>query len=493
MKIGAHDLDLDRGLLRRDGRPVHLRAKTFALLCHLARHAGRVVPKDELLEAVWPDVTVTEDSLTQAIHDLRQVLGADVLRTVARRGYVLEAPPAPPPEARDGPPVVLVLPFRTAPEAGSDAALADGLVEEIIQGLGRYGLVQVIARHSAFQCRPEVCHAREAALRLGADWFVEGTARRVDGGLRLSPALCDTATGRQIWTEGFVLGPQGPTDLLAAIPHRIVTRLTLDAEKRLARRPATPGADLGAWQHLVAGVAALRRYGAGVNEAARDHFRAALARDPGLALAHAYLGLAVLTIGRFAQSPPAALAEGLAHALRGVDLAPDEARCHIILALARLWRREFAAAELAARRAVDLNPSDADLMAMLGYVVTLRGRPEEGLDWIEAAIRLNPLHPDWYHGDMALALHLAGRHAEAIARLQCLPELDAWKETRLAACHGALDDAAGAARHLQRAGALSPGWDAVAETRGWGELEHPADLQRLVAEVERAVAMARGG
>lgn len=488
MRIGAHQLDLDRGLLCRDGQPVHLRAKTFALLCHLARHAGRVVPKAELLDAVWPDVTVTEDSLTQAIHDLRQVLGAGVLRTVTRRGYVLDAAPAPPARASDGPPVVLVLPFRAPPEA---AELADALVEEIIQGLGRYGLVQVIARHSAFQCRPETLPPREAALRLGADWFVEGTARPTAGGLRLSPALCDTATGRQVWTESFVLGPQGPTDLLAAIPHRIVTRLTLDAEKRLARRPPAAGADLGAWQHLVAGVAALRRYGAGVNDAARDHFRAALARDPGLALAHAYLGLAVLTIGRFAQSPPAALAEGLAHALRGVDLAPDEARCHIILALARLWRREFAAAELAARRAVELNPSDADLMAMLGYVVTLRGRPEDGADWIMAAIRLNPLHPDWYHADLALALHLAGRHAEAIARLQCLPDLNAWKETRLAACHAVLDDAAGAARHLARAAALSPGWDAVAEAEAWAELEQPADRRRVVAEVARAVALAR--
>ncbi|HSF63487.1 MAG TPA: winged helix-turn-helix domain-containing protein [Paracoccaceae bacterium] len=491
MKIGAHDLDLDRGLLRRDGQPVHLRAKTFALLHHLARHAGRVVPKDELMEAVWPDVTVTEDSLTQAIHDLRQVLGNGVLRTVARRGYVLEAAPARPPDGRDGPPVVLVLPFRTLPEAGDDAALADGLVEEIIQGLGRYGLVQVIARHSAFQCRPDSLPAREAAVRLGADWFVEGTARRAGGGLRLSPALCETATGRQIWTETYVLGPQGPTDLLAAIPHRIVTRLTLDTEKRLARRPATPGADLGAWQHLVAGVAALRRYGPGVNEAARDHFRAALARDPGFALAHAYLGLAVLVIGRYARSPPGVLEEGLDHALRGVDLAPDEARCHVMVALARLWRREFAAAELAARRALDLNPWDADLMALLGYVVTLRGRPEEGIDLIEAAIRLNPLHPDWYNADMALALHQAGRHAEAIARLQCLPVLSAWRETRLAACHAALGDARGAARHLARAEALSPGWDAMAETRGWAELEHPADLQRYVAEVERALAIAR--
>ena len=82
MKIGAHDLDLDRGLLIRDGQPVHLRAKTFALLAYLARNAGRVIGKDELLSAVWPDVIVTEDSLTQAVSDLRRVLGSEVPRTI---------------------------------------------------------------------------------------------------------------------------------------------------------------------------------------------------------------------------------------------------------------------------------------------------------------------------------------------------------------------------------------------------------------------------
>ena len=49
MRVGEHDLDLDRGLLTRNGVPVHLRAKTFRLLCHFAGHPGRVISKDELL------------------------------------------------------------------------------------------------------------------------------------------------------------------------------------------------------------------------------------------------------------------------------------------------------------------------------------------------------------------------------------------------------------------------------------------------------------
>lgn len=487
MKIGAHDLDLDRGILARDGRPVHLRAKTFALLSYLARNAGRVVGKDELLNALWPGVIVTEDSLTQAISDLRRVLGGDVPRTIPRRGYVLDLPRQDP--VRDGPPVVVVLPFLTVSDRAEDRLLADAIVEEICQCLGRYGLVRLIARHSAFQCRPEDLPPLEAARKLGADWFVEGPARRVPGGLRLSPALCETATGRQIWAETFLVTDEGAAGVMTALPHRIITRLGLDEQKRMALEPASPSSDHGAWRHFVAGVAALRRYGPGVNEEAHAHFQATVARDPGFALGHAYLGLARMILGGYDASPPAVLDEGLAHALRGVELAPEEARCHAILSLARLWRREFEAAEFSARKATELNPSDPDPSAMLGYVLALRGKPTEGIALLEAATRSNPLHPDWYHGDLAIANHIAGNHAETIAYLQRLPVLNAWKETRLAACHAALGDAEGAARHLALAEAKSPGWDAQAMVNGWSELEHESDRSYLRREVALALQL----
>jgi TolB-like protein len=487
MKIGAHDLDLDRGILACDGQPVHLRAKTFALLAYLVRNAGRVVGKDELLDAIWPGVIVTEDSLTQAVSDLRRVLGSNVPRTIIRRGYMFELPQQEP--VFDGPPVVVVLPFLTISDRTEDRLLADAIVEEICQCLGRYGLVRVIARHSAFQFRPEDTPPLEAARKLGADWFVEGPARRVSDGLRLSPALCETATGRQIWTENFLVGEDGVAKVMTALPHRIVTRLGLDEQKRLAIEPASPSTDLGAWQHFVAGVAALRRYGPGVNEEARDHFLATVNRDPGFALGHAYLGLAILIIGGFDAALPSVLDEGLAHAIRAVELAPEEARCHAILSLARLWRREFDSAEFSARKANETNPSDPDPAVMLGYVLALRGKPQEGIALIEAAIRNNPLHPAWYHGDLAIAHHIAGNHAEAIACIQRLPATNAWTETRLAACCAALGDAAGAARHLDLAEAKSPGWDAQSIVDSWAELGRDSERSYLRREVALALQL----
>ena len=88
------ELDLDRGELRSAGTPVALRPKSFALLRHLVAHSARLVSKDELLDAVWPNVVVTEDSVTQCVGELRSAMGdqAQLLKTVPRRGYILDAP-----------------------------------------------------------------------------------------------------------------------------------------------------------------------------------------------------------------------------------------------------------------------------------------------------------------------------------------------------------------------------------------------------------------
>ncbi len=65
-------LDLRAGRLLRGSQPVPLRPKTFAVLRHLAEHPGALVTKDELLDAVWADTAVTENTLTQSIGELRR-------------------------------------------------------------------------------------------------------------------------------------------------------------------------------------------------------------------------------------------------------------------------------------------------------------------------------------------------------------------------------------------------------------------------------------
>jgi TolB-like protein/DNA-binding winged helix-turn-helix (wHTH) protein len=91
-------LDLSLGCLLLDGTEIPLRPKTFAILCYLADNSGRLVSKDELFDAVWPNVTVTDDALVQSIGELRRALGDDgprLIKTVPRRGYRFTATVAP--------------------------------------------------------------------------------------------------------------------------------------------------------------------------------------------------------------------------------------------------------------------------------------------------------------------------------------------------------------------------------------------------------------
>src|SRR5688572_7747989 len=84
-------LDTRSASLRRSGTPVPLRRKSFDVLLYLVRHRGRVVSKDELIEAVWSPVVVTENSLVQCIRDAREAIGDSgqaLIETVARRGYI---------------------------------------------------------------------------------------------------------------------------------------------------------------------------------------------------------------------------------------------------------------------------------------------------------------------------------------------------------------------------------------------------------------------
>ena len=89
-----YTLDLQRCALRRGSEEVQLRPKSFDVLRYLTEHAGRLVSKDELIQAIWPGIFVTDDSLVQCIRDIREALSDDaqrIVKTIPRRGYLFAA------------------------------------------------------------------------------------------------------------------------------------------------------------------------------------------------------------------------------------------------------------------------------------------------------------------------------------------------------------------------------------------------------------------
>jgi DNA-binding winged helix-turn-helix (wHTH) protein len=80
-------LDVGEERLWKNGRELHIRPKPFAILRYLARHPRRLVTQSELADAVWGRIAMSESLVRTHVHDLRQVLGEDVIETVLGRGY----------------------------------------------------------------------------------------------------------------------------------------------------------------------------------------------------------------------------------------------------------------------------------------------------------------------------------------------------------------------------------------------------------------------
>ena len=91
-------LDLDRGCLLRRGQEVKLRRQAFRVLVFLIERHGRLVGKEDLTRAIWPDTFVSDDSLTKCITEIRKALDDErhrLVKTVPRRGYIFDAPVEP--------------------------------------------------------------------------------------------------------------------------------------------------------------------------------------------------------------------------------------------------------------------------------------------------------------------------------------------------------------------------------------------------------------
>src|SRR4051812_46502185 len=208
-EVGDFRLDPGRRiLLGRDGAPLPLTAKAFETLSYLVEHAGRVVDKDELMRAVWPDTAVEENNLTQNVSLLRRVFGESrgehrYIATVPGRGYqlvatvrVVTAQTVHEPAATIS---VAVLPFVNVSADPEYDFFADGLADELIIALSKIDRVRVIARTSAFSFKGRQADVRAIAEKLGVSLVLEGSVRKSGTSLRVAAELVNAADGCQVW------------------------------------------------------------------------------------------------------------------------------------------------------------------------------------------------------------------------------------------------------------------------------------------------------
>jgi DNA-binding winged helix-turn-helix (wHTH) protein/tetratricopeptide (TPR) repeat protein len=376
-RFGPFTVDGTAFRLVRDGQVVPLSPKIIDLLLYLVARQSALVGKDELFTALWPDVAVTDNALTQAVSELRQALGDDpgkptYIQTVARRGYRFIAPvetvtpvpgpaPVPVPAAPDRPPAIGVLDFANVSNDRELSWLSSGIAETVTNDLRGAGSLRIIDRVRVVESVRRG-GADLSALRadLHIDLAVVGSFQRAGDRLRITARVVDAATGEALADAKA----DGLLEQVFALQDRIVAQFA-DA-LGTARANAPQGrtyhetSSLEAYQAFTEGRVRLESLDASLVAGAIADFERAVSLDPRYALAH--VGLANARFWQYemsrARNQPDAglLARGIDHVGRAIELDRHLAEGHATLAFLLVSAGRAEEALTSARRAVTLEP-----------------------------------------------------------------------------------------------------------------------------------------
>jgi TolB-like protein len=438
--IQVADLTLDLGheeLRDGTGARVELRHQSFSVLRHLVENAGRVVSKDKLLATNWPGLSVTEDSLTQCISEIRRLLGSgrDIIRTVARRGYMIVLPDRTAQVARDASagPTVAVWPFETDDSGSSLGPLADGLTQQIVSELGRFGELRVLTRNVTRSYKDRFQNAANLGQELGVHYLVEGNLRQDGELVRIDVQLSDARTAAQVWSKTFKVNVTAANRL--AIQDEVSGQASAmigsywgaigAAEYRRIQKK--PSAELTPYECIVQGVIGIPTDATVLEPVAKAHecLQRLTREEPRNAAAWAALVLVFNNQRTWGFPSPTGEIGSVTQRLyladlaveaanRAVEIAPNDAFVHGLVARAAWMAGQPDLLRIETMRAIELNPNDPQNLGPLGNLMAYAGFWDEGVALAKKGIALTgPGTPRWWWWALGKRAFAHGDHAEA--------------------------------------------------------------------------------
>lgn len=409
VRFGDFELFPETYELRHRGERVHVEPRVLEVLAYLAERRGRLVPKEELIAALWAGSHVTDSALARVVRDARRALGESGARdgwiqTVHGRGFRFAtaetATPAPATAAAEPAPergaathpVVAVLRFESAGHADADY-LAEAIPESLVHALSRVERARVLPRQATFRLAPDG-DAAETAAAVGASHVVSGRVLLRGDTLVVRAELADARERTLVWggevrrelADLFAVQEAIAAELFEALR----LRLTPAERHRLARRPTTSQEAYRLYlegryhwnQRAESGV----RRGLACFEAARD-------ADPGFALAEVGVADALNILGFYEWMPPReAFPRAHVAARRALALAPELPEAHASLAYALTYFDwDLEAAESHLRRALALDPRCLPAHHYGYNLMTAAGRFDEALARWDRAVELAPM------------------------------------------------------------------------------------------------------
>ena len=467
---------LRRRLVGADGATLSLSSRAFDVLVYLIENRDRVVAKDDIMAAVWPNVVVEENNVNQAISSLRKALSdqresPQFIATIAGRGYRFVAhveiedpsaisasrepdPPAIQPSRRHlsrrgvvagaagltlaGAGAVLwrsrprapttrtrsiaVLPFQPLVASDANAPLELGMADTLINRLSRLPEVVVAPFSSVRAYRQSGVDPIAAGRALGVDAVLESNVQIQADRVRLTARLLDVATGSALWSGKFDQ-PLGDVfalqdALTEQVADALAVQLTRSSREGFRRHDTD---NVAAWQLYLQGRFHWgTRTEAGIRQAI-DLYRRAIALDPTFALASAGLADAWAVMGVFDIVPPSeAFPPARAAAERAIELDNELAEAqaalgHVLVQGNRDWKR----GESQYRRALELKPTYGQAVFWRANNYCYLGRMDDALEHAKRAQAMEPASVA-FAANVALIQYFARNYDDAHARLSDL-------------------------------------------------------------------------
>ena len=474
--FGEFTLDLERGALLRRGVDVELRPKSFEVLRVLVERHGRLVTKQELLDAVWGRVVVTEGSVAKCLIDIRRAIEdrtQQLIKTVPRRGYIFDAPvasedlpalqetvaaqraraafirpwilaaafgvvasiavwlgsvatqgddaPRPAAETRQAPtPAIAVLPFVDLSEAQDYEYLADGVAEEILDLLADVPAVTVIARSSSFAFKGRNTDIATIAATLNVTHVLEGSLRTAGNRVRITARFVDAKTSAQLWSVTY----DRELDDVFAAQREIASSVARTLRGTLDGGDVRQLANGRVYERYLLGRFLFNRRQPGDLESAKDAYREALEIDS--SFAKAWAGLAGVYLIQAVESglvPPPTLLEAVR------DSADEALRLDPRLAEAHIRRSDYfwltgdeTRYEEEISIAAALAPEDPLVLSVRARNAAKEQDLTQSIDLQSRAVALDPLSLVG-HLNLGAYLFYAGRFESAEAEWRAALEL----------------------------------------------------------------------
>ena len=458
----------DTNEIVRDGETLHLEPKSMEILAYLMARRGEMVSRDELLDRVWPEVHVGDDSLTAAIIKIRRALADDArdpkyVETIPKRGYRLIAPvretgvtfaegiqPAPSTtspwrlplaafallavavavaatafywpenstnnEARTSAQtqdrvVIGVAPFVNASRDTAQDYLARGIADSILTDLSQVPGLAV--RHQD--------PARAGDTPPNFDYLLEGSVLRSGDVIRIDSRLVDVKSGQVLYSLRF---DRPFADLLTIedeIRENVLAKLThgISAAEH-SRKARGYTENVAAYDLFLRAQRALLIRTRETNLTARTLYRQAIDKDPNFARAYGGLALSYAAEYRngWVKDRKTALGAALKYAKTAIGIAPDLPEQHWVVGYVNTQQRKYDEGRTALQKAIDIDPGFADAYALSGGIETYRGNPAETVPLLRKAIRLNPDAGYLYFLLLARAYYFLGDFEQAEINLK---------------------------------------------------------------------------